>query len=349
MYKNVAYCESPKITEETFLRREFGITTVYVSSTEDFLRKLEKSDSGTIIIVSTNPIFWKPVLSKFKINSVIFILIGNETYDPKIFNSLNNLRSLRHAFVYNLPSSIKVKNILGPIMGHIIDGGFGKTSSEGSVYRDARISYSLRNKFKKTKINYSSSRFPQGYSNNFANKLGNKINIDENTSLLGDDLVRLILEKRKRIYDFAFIGQPTNRRREIFLKNINGMNKSVIIYNKEFKGIYEDNDLTYLEQLLSSKFILVPPGFYNNSNHRYTESLICNSLPIILANNSLDPSTNNNWTNRLFYINRYSIKAQLRYLSNINTNMYRRFYEEAKFTDFGQILDTKKLIFEIIE
>ena len=349
MYKNVAYCESPKITEETFLRREFGIATVYVSSTEDFLRKLEKSDSGTIIIVSTNPIFWKPVLSKFKINSVIFILIGNETYDPKIFNSLNNLRSLRHAFVYNLPSSIKVKNILGPIMGHIIDGGFGKTSSEGSVYRDARISYSLRNKFKKIKINYPSSRFPQGYSNNFANKLGNKINIDENTSLLGDDLVRLILEKRKRIYDFAFIGQPTNRRREIFLKNINGMNKSVIIYNKEFKGIYEDNDLTYLEQLLSSKFILVPPGFYNNSNHRYTESLICNSLPIILANNSLDPSTNNNWTNRLFYINRYSIKAQLRYLSNINTNMYRRFYEEAKSTDFGQILDTKKLIFEIIE
>ena len=348
MFKNVAYCESLKITEESFLYREFGITTVYVSSIEDFLRKSEKSDSDTIIVVSTNPIFWTTVLSKFKKNSVIFILIGNETYDPKIFNSLNNLRSLRHAFVYNLPSSIKVKNIFGPIVGHIVDGGFGKTSSAGSVYRDARISYSLVNKFRKIKINYSSSRFPQGYSNNFANKLGRKIKIDESMSLLDDNLVNLILKERSRLYDFAFIGQPTNRRREIFLKNINGMNKSVVIYNKEFKGIYEDSDLTYLEQLLSSKFIPIPPGFYNNSNHRYTESLICNTLPIILANNSLDPSTNNNWTNRLFYINRYSIKAQLRYLSNINSNTYGIFYEEARSKDFGLVLEAKKMITEII-
>lgn len=348
MFKNLAYCESPKITEESFLRREFGIRTVYVSSIEDFLKKSEKSDSEPIVIVSTNPIFWTPVLSKFKRNSIIFILIGNETYDPKIFNSLNGFKSLRHAFIYNLPSSIKVKNILGPIMGHIVDGGFGKTTSEGSVYRDARISYSLRSKFKNIKINYSSSSFPQGYSNNFANKLGNKINLDENRSLLGDDLVNLILKERSHLYDFAFIGQPTNRRREIFLKNVNRMDKSVTIYNKEFKGIYEDSDLTYLEQLLASKFILVPPGFYNNSNHRYTESLICNTLPIILANNSLDPSTNNNWTNRLFYISRYSIKAQLRYLSNINSNTYKRFYEEARAIDFGLILEAKKLITEMI-
>ena len=67
------------------------------------------------------------------------------------------------------------------------------------------------------------------------------------------------------------------------------MPKSIIIYNEEFKGIYEDADFKYLDQLLSTKFILVPPGFYNNSNHRYTESLICNTIPVILANNSLDP------------------------------------------------------------
>ena len=343
-----AYCESPKITEESFLLREFGIKTVYVSSSEDFLKRLKISGSDTIIIVSTNPIFWKQVLTKFKANSVIFILIGNETYDPKVFNALNDLKSLLHAFVYNLPTPIKIKNIFGPIIGYAIDGGFRKTTNEGSIYRDARISYSLKKKFNMININYSSSRFPQGYSNNFATKLGKRISINENESLLDNCLVNLIRKERSSIYNFAFIGQPTNRRREVFLRNLDGFDKSIVIYNKEFKGIYEDSDLTYLAQLLSSKFILVPPGFYNNSNHRYTESLICNTLPVILANNSLDSSTNFNWTNELFYLNRYSIRAQLCYLSKINADEYSKFYDSARSIDFDQILDTKNLILEMV-
>jgi hypothetical protein len=348
VFDKVAYCESPKITEEAFLRREFGITTIYVSSIDDFLQKSKKSNSDSIVIVSTNPLFWVNTLNRYKKDSVIFILIGNETYDPKVFNLLNNLKSLRHAFVYNLPTSIKARNIFGPIVGNIIDGGFTKTHNKGSVYRDARISYSLISKFKNIKINYSCSRFPQGYSNNFAGKMGDRIGIKENESLLDSNLVTSILKERKNIYNFAFIGQPTNRRRETFLKNIKKVPKSIIIYNEGFKGIYEDTDLKYLEQLLSSKFILIPPGFYNNSNHRYTESLICNTVPVILANNSLDPSSNNNWTNDLFYINRYSVKAQLRYLSNIDRNKYDQIYNLAKSSDFGQIADTKKLIFEIL-
>ncbi len=343
-----AYCESPKITEESFLLREFGIKTVYVNSIDDFLKRLEISGSDTIMIVSTNPIFWKPVLTKFKANSIIFILIGNETYDPKVFNSLNDLKSLLHAFVYNLPTSIQFKNIFGPVIGYALDGGFRKTINKGSIYRDARISYSLKKRFNMIKINYSSSRFPQGYSNNFSRKLGSRININENRSFLDNNLVTFIRKERSSIYDFAFIGQPTNRRREVFLRNLNGFNKSIIIYNNEFKGIYEDSDLTYLAQLLSSKFILVPPGFYNNSNHRYTESLICNTLPIILANNSLDPSTNLNWTNELFFLNRYSIKVQLRYLSRIKESEYRDFYDSARAIDFNQIIETKKLILELL-
>jgi hypothetical protein len=190
--------------------------------------------------------------------------------------------------------------------------------------------------------------FPQGYSNNFANKISNIINITQSESLLSSKLSDLISTKRENIYDFTFIGQPTNRRREIFLKNIKDLPRTRVLYNEGFKGIYEDNDLTYLNQLLTSKFILVPPGFYNNSNHRYTESLIFHALPVILSNNSLDPSTNDNWTNQLSFIMRYSVKAQVNYLSNIDVCKYKEFYEQAKSVDFGQILDTKRHFSEVI-
>ena len=68
-----AYCESPKITEESFLLREFGIKTVYVNSTEDFLKKLENSGGDTIVIVSTNPIFWKPNINQTYLVFTIFM------------------------------------------------------------------------------------------------------------------------------------------------------------------------------------------------------------------------------------------------------------------------------------
>ena len=348
MTNYTAYSESPKITEESFLWREFGINVIYIKSVEDFWDISKKANAELIIIVSTNPTYWVSILSKFKKNSIIFILIGNETYDPKVFNSLNDLKSLRHAFVYNLPKSIKTKNIFGSIIGNIYDGGLTKTIFPGSVYRDARVSYSLKNRFKKIKISYSCSRFPQGYSNNFANKIFNIIDITQSESLLSRKLSNLILSKKKNVYDFTFIGQPTNRRREIFLKNIKNLPRTTVLYNEGFKGIYEDSDPTYLNQLLTSKFILVPPGFYNNSNHRYTESLIFHALPVILSNNSLDPSTNDNWTNQLSFINRYSVKAQVNYLSSIDVCKYEEFYELAKSIDFGKILDTKRHISEVM-
>ena len=348
MSSYIAYCESLKITEEAFLLREFGLCTIYVNSIEDFLKISNKSDSNITIIVSTNPNFWRSVLSKFKKESVIFILIGNETYDPNVFNSLNNLKSILHAFVYNLPTKIKFMNVFGSIIGNIYDGGLNRTSFPGSVYRDGRISYSLQDKFKAIAIDYSCSNFPQGYSNNFAKQIVSGIDIKRNESFLTSKNKALIFNKRKNKYNFAFIGQPTNRRREIFLENFRNVSRSIILYNQEFKGTYEDSDSTYVNQLLSSKFILVPPGFFNNSNHRYTESLICHSLPVILSSNSLDPSTNDNWTNQLSFLRRYSVKSQMKYLEKISDETFEEYYSLASYNDFKKISDTKNLIQELL-
>ena len=348
MRKYIAFTEIPRITEEVFLSREFSVTTVYVNSIDDFLIKQQRFESNITIIVSTNPMYWKTVLTKFKRNSIVFILIGNETYDPAVFNSLNGYKSIKHVFVYNLPTLIKYRNILGSVFGCINDDGFKKTLNSGSIYRDARISYSLKNKFKEISIKYSASPFPQGYSNNFANQITNLAEINHNTSLTTELSSELILAKRQNIYDFAFIGQSTNRRREIFLRNATRFPKSVVIYNQGFKGTYEDTSSTYISQLLSTRFVLVPPGFYNNFNHRYTESLICHTLPVVLANNSLDPSENTNWTNNLTFLQKYSAKELMIYLSKLDNQSYKKIYDLAKFNDFKQISAARKLFNEVL-
>jgi len=333
------------LTEINYFKREFEIKIVSVDSASDFTHKLSKSKSSVVLIVSTNPEYWIVILNKLQKYYVIFFLVGNETYEPVIFNSLNKINSLVHAFVYNPPNKILNSSILGGVLGNIYDGGFRKTAAPGSLYRDGRISYSLKRKFKNINMEYTFSNLPQGYSNSFANKITKLVKIKETDSLISNDSTIKILALKNINYKFSFIGQSGNRRREIFLRTAREF-KNVKLYppEKGFGGNNTDNDYTYVNHLLNSKYILVPPGNFNNFNHRYTESLICHSLPVILANNSIDPSLNDNWTNNLSFLSRYSIKSQMRYLEKINDETFENFYAKASLNDFQKILDTKILL-----
>ena len=301
------------------------------------------------MIASTNPEYWIESLNKLKKNTVIFFLLGNETYEPNDFNSLNKISSLKHAFVYNPPSKISKEAIFGGIIGNIIDGGLKHTKSHGSVYRDGRISYSLKGKFKKIDMRYSFSFLPQGYSNSFANKITKLAKLDESDSLISQISTAKIHDLKRILHKFSFIGQQGIRRREVFLRAAEKFN-DVKIFPPEvgFGGNNGGNDYTYVNHLLNSRYILVPPGNFNNFNHRYTESLICHSLPVILANNSIDPSRNDNWTNTLSFIKRYSVKYQMKYLERIDQSTFDRYYKVASEMDFQKISYTRHKIYDLI-
>ena len=337
------------MTEINYFKREFDIKIESVESIAEFESKLSNVNHATVLIASTNPEYWVESLNKLKKNSVIFFLLGNETYEPNDFNSLNKICSLKHAFVYNPPSKISKRAIFGGIIGNIIDGGLKHTESHGSVYRDGRISYSLKGKFKKIDMRYSFSFLPQGYSNSFANKITKLAKLDEFDSLISKTSTSKIHDLKNIAHKFSFIGQQGIRRREVFLRAAEKFS-GVKIFPPEagFGGNNGGNDYTYVNHLLNSRYILVPPGNFNNFNHRYTESLICHSLPVILANNSIDPSRNDNWTNNLNYLRRYSVKSQMKYLDKISDVTFEKYYFFASNNDFKKISDTKTLIHNLL-
>lgn len=337
------------MTEINYFKREFDIRIESVKSIPEFESKMTNINSTTVLIASTNPNYWIQGLNKLKGKSVIFFLLGNETYEPNDFNLLNDISSLRHAFVYNPPNKILNKAIFGGILGSILDGGFKHTELPGSVYRDGRISYSLKNKFKKIDMRYPFSSLPQGYSNSFAEKITKLAKLDEFDSLISAATLAKINERKKIIYKFSFIGQRGIRRRETFLEVAKEFtNAKIFPPELGFGGNNIDNDFTYVNLLLNSQYILVPPGNFNNSNHRYTESLICHSLPVILANNSIDPSQNDNWTNTLSFVQRYSVKYQMNYLERIDQSMFDSYYKFASEMDFQKISNTRHKIYDLM-
>jgi hypothetical protein len=345
----VAFSESLILTETNYFKREFGIKIVSVGSASDFIDKLGSLNSSTLLIASTNPEYWVDILNRYEKYNVIFFLLGNENFEPAAFNSLNKIKSLLHAFVFNPPNQISNTAVIGGVIGNIFDGGLRKTEAPGSVYRDGRISYSLKNKFNKINMEYSFSSLPLGYSNSFANKITKLAKLSETDSLIATESILKINAYKNIIYEFSFIGQSGNRRREIYLRVAREF-ENVKIYppEKEFGGNNIGDDYTYINSLLNSKYILVPPGNLSNLNHRYTESLICHSLPVILANNSLDSSRNDHWTNNLSFLRRYSAKSQMNYLENISDKTFENYYTQASFDDFKKIFDTKELIYNLI-
>ena len=339
---NYLYTELDNITEKEFFNRELGLQTRTVKSFDEI------KQNGLLLISSNNPEYWKPFLNTLKRESCVFFLIGNETYEPYIFNSLNDIASIKHVFVYNPPTKINKRTLFKTLLGNLIDSyGFPEKSDESS-YRDLRNSIYLIKKFRKINISYPYSRMPQGYSNNFAFKISRKLDLSKTESLISEKVLSFAKPVEQRSKFISFSGQPTNRKRQMMLFWSRKYMEEIPDITEGFRGLGTVGDFTYLDQLMDSKFILVPPGSFNNSNHRYTESLICGAIPLILAKNSIDPSENSNWTNSIKGFKSYSAKLLLNYAEKINDQELNDLLTKTREYDFNEIKNFTKFFLKLV-
>jgi len=338
-----ALCDLNKITEEQFLLREFGIRLEYGAFDQHHR-------DGIKIIVSDNPKKWVKLIDSAPDKSITFILIGNETYESDKFEFLNNFPSINVALLYNPPRKASYTNLIKSFFGNLLDGGFIPTALPGSVFRDFRNSQFTRRKINSTQINYKYYELPQGYCNSFVFQISNlspeiKMYLDSNSSLFTAEFRATLKKYIYKSQMFSYIGQDTNHRRATCLRIARKLYDVETPSKVGFGGLDFDGDNTYLEKLMSAKFPLVPPGSFNNYNHRYTESLITMGLPVILAQNSLDPSENSNWTNNLKFPQSHSFRFLMKFLSTLPTTNFEKIYREAYEKELSRIEAARDFFF----
>jgi hypothetical protein len=330
-----ALCDLPKITEEEYFQREFSLNLEYKASDRSF-------DDNLQLIVSDNPKNWSELLSSAPKERLTFILIGNETYEPWKYEFLNQFKSIQKALIYNPPRKCPSFNILKSALGNILDGGLAPTGRPGSVFRDFRTSQYTKRKLEKIKIDYRYLELPQGYCNSFIKQL----------SLLSDSIGKAIsdgkspfsnelqTELKKHIHKtktFTYLGQLGHHRRATCLR-VAKKDHAIDVPSKQgFGGLEFDGDSTYLSNLLVTKFPLVPPGAFNNYNHRYSETLLTGGIPAILAQNSLDPSSNENWSNSLTFPASHSFRFLLKRLSRLSDSEFSELQQLALTADAKRI------------
>ena len=323
-----------KVTEEQYLLREFRIKILYGVKDQTY-------NPENNLIVSDNPEYWHEYLRKAPSQTINFILIGNETYQPHKYHYLNQFSSIKSALIYNPPRLAPYYNILKSLIGNLLDGGIIPTDYPGSVFRDFRNSQFTRNKLNSIQIKYPFVELPQGYCNSFVNQLSTispeiKHLIETNISLYSAEFTSALKPLINKTETFSYLGQSIHHRRATCLR-IAKKEFGIHVPSKVgFGGLTFDGDTTYLHNLLKTKFPLVPPGAFNNYNHRYTEALITGGLPAILAQNSLDPSINSNWTNYLNFPQSHSFRFLLKYLSEISTKEFEDLQKTIHEEDFAR-------------
>lgn len=336
------YTEAKCLTEEEFFRRELNIELRYDADPSS----QEKTHT---IIVTADPRPWLQHLRNATPKSKIFILVGNETYEPWKYELLNGLPSINLALIYNPPKAYRFGAGTKSLLGNIIDGGFLNLSGKGNPVRDFRTATYKRKITRSIKMDYDWLELPQGYSNNFAKQVvshlqSKNVILEKDQSLLNSRVVAEIRKTVSRDHTFSYIGQNGNHRRSTCLRIAAGKSKVVLHHRQGFHGTSYSGDHTYLELLQSSKFTLVPPGFFNNSNHRYLESLIFGKLPAILYQNSLDISTNNNWTKTLGFPYSHSFRFLLSALEKMDESQYCSILNTAFSFEMKIITDLRVLL-----
>jgi hypothetical protein len=171
-------------------------------------------------------------------------------------------------------------------MGAIVDGGLLLWNKERNIFRNFKNGIDLMRRTRKISLNFPHLDFPQGYSRRFVTEIKIAgIDIGED-SILDQAPINISLKGKK----IGFVGQNGSWCRELAIKVLTRKNIGFApTYTQGWSGASQGALTTYIDSLVQSELTLNPPGNLTNRTHRYLESLIFNSLPIMPPSTLQDP------------------------------------------------------------
>jgi hypothetical protein len=307
------YAYNMTLTESEFLKREFNLILTEIDEKIENKFKTEP----LFPIATCDPREIEEILIKCRNNSALVFFFGNETYDVPQIAWLNKYANkIRFAYIYNFPRKTSFLISLRCLFGSIYDGGFKYWEKDRNIGRNFKNGIDLMRRTRRIKPTFEFSDFPQGYSKRFVRELTTEKYFTGDGSLIEVAPIRHNYEKK----GISFTGQSGSWCRTLAISVLKKFDPNFSpVYTKGWGGSNQGNNNTYVKGLASSKFALNPPGNLTNRTHRYLESLIMNSLPIMPPATLQDPHLWGVWS-EYEAVKRFSWKKQLKYSSKLKEN-----------------------------
>lgn len=281
------------LVETEYLKREFGLAPNLVDpNTLQLGNKIG-------IIACTEPNNWTQLLLNAQTKSIIFFLVGNETYDRNKFELLNQFASIRHVFIYNPPRKSSKFGFLALLDWVIRVPGDMKSKY---LFFAWKFALEMRRNTGSVEITYPWSNLPLGYTNQFVKQLPDSV-ISSSQSLVDNWPILKITLNKNRDRHVRFMGQIGTWYRKELVKYFSRFAEFEFVESSGWAGSSKSG---YIEILQSSTFILCPPGIYTNETFRYYESIICGALPIAPIDSLHDLHSSIYWSQILPFYARHS-------------------------------------------
>lgn len=250
------------MSEEMFLARELGIRWNTVSDHE--LARALRSSRVTLVIVS-DPVLYDVILKDAPVKSVVLLQISDEAYTTDRVAQAT-LAAVRSIFRHYAPATAPVTQRMRAIAGFV-----GDARTSDVPMRSARPLYASGKAVRQRMADWQTvpipvQSIPLGYTNAFANAH------EENG-----------IAPSERTTPICFRGNRGLAPRVLGLEAASLIPGAAIhIVNQVWSGAsaHQSGARDYVEQLRSSRFALVPPGFVNAESFRYYEAILCGALPV---------------------------------------------------------------------
>jgi hypothetical protein len=309
---NALFFCNQDLVETEYLKREFGLIPKLVDP------NILQLDNKIVFIACTEPSNWTQILLNAQPKSIVFFLLGNETYDKKKYEFLNQFLSIRHVFIYNPPRQSSKFGLIALFDWIIRVPGDMKSKY---LFFAWKFALEMRKKASSVEITYPWSNLPLGYTNQFVKQLPDLV-ISSGLSLVDNWPVLNITRNEERDRQVRFMGQIGTWYRKELVKYFSRFVEFEYVESSGWAGSSKSG---YIEILQTSTFILCPPGIYTNETFRYYESIICGALPIAPINSLHDLHSSNYWSQILpFYAkhSHISLYRKLKKMSDVEISEY---------------------------
>jgi len=312
------YTRNPGLIEAEFLKREFRL--VLTQMNESNLSEIKNLD--ICIFATTNPPELETIIKAAKPFSVIIFLLGNETYSIPTFEYLNKYKEkINMAFIYNLPKKTSYWISFRCLLATVYDGGLFYKGTGANILRNFKNGIDFMRRNRKLNILYPHFDFPLGYTNMFIQELNTLGMVADDNSLFNIEFLGKFIDLK--IQTMTFVGANGSWARRLAIKKMKKLvsdSKSRFVQNS-YQSLNTNSKLKtdYIESLITSKFILCPPGNLTNKTFRYLESLLMGALPILPPSTIQDNHLWDTWiefSGKVFYSWTKCIKQSLKMPEN---------------------------------
>lgn len=294
------------------------------------------------VIYCNNLDHWEKRLMLSEASTITVIIATNEYYRSEKWLEVNRIKSIKCAFIQYLPSKRRTR--FRSIVKFVLHNPniLLKKVFWGTTIRASRTYLEMR----RLNFHIPVYEFPLGYSDRFIIELKNLGMLpDKSSSLFKEE----IYDRNRRRDSVSFIGQKGRWYRRLMVDYFERIADASISKYGSFGGFTHLPQTTdYASSILSSKFVVCPPGNVSSQSFRYYEAIALGAVPIVTEVSLQDWNTHEYWPRNTSWKNSNFIDVWIS-LKKLNEKELNSLISELRFKISGQFSNTRALLRHCME